>query len=196
MCRIVCILQIIFRIVNMPLSCLIYPNSTTSKRVLSIASTIFFADCKDTSCSADLPPNTIPTRNFAILKPIPSNAKRIHYHDKTRVSRASAIMFMGCENGGRVRGKGFLIIVLLGGIGGLGYRYLPSYYNPFAPLQLADPPGWITTFKLQRLTLSQCQELLTAANQQGLISSQPVADSTGECPLSHVVRVRDFGESN
>ncbi|EHT0756043.1 extensin, partial [Salmonella enterica] len=31
-------------------------------------------------------------------------------------------MFMGCENGGRVRGKGFLIIVLLGGIGGLGYR--------------------------------------------------------------------------
>lgn len=39
-------------------------------------------------------------------------------------------MFMGCENGGRVRGKGFLIIVLLGGIGGLGYRYLPSYYNP------------------------------------------------------------------
>lgn len=50
-------------------------------------------------------------------------------------------MFMGCENGGRVRGKGFLIIVLLGGIGGLGYRYLPSYYNPFAPLQLADPPG-------------------------------------------------------
>lgn len=53
-----------------------------------------------------------------------------------------------------MRGKGFLIIVLLGGIGGLGYRYLPSYYNPFAPLQLADPPGWITTFKLQRLTPS------------------------------------------
>ncbi|MGK7489895.1 extensin family protein, partial [Salmonella enterica] len=73
-------------------------------------------------------------------------------------------------------------------------RYLPSYYNPFAPLQLADPQGWITTFKLQRLTLSQCRELLTAANQQGLISSQPVADSTGECPLSHVVRVRDFGQ--
>lgn len=93
-----------------------------------------------------------------------------------------------------MRGKGFLIIVLLGGIGGLGYRYLPSYYNPFAPLQLADPPGWITTFKLQRLTPSQCRELLTAANQQGLISSQPVADSAGECPLSHVVRVRDFGQ--
>ncbi len=35
-------------------------------------------------------------------------------------------MFMGCENGGRVRGKGFLIIVLLGGIGGLGYRGSPS----------------------------------------------------------------------
>lgn len=93
-----------------------------------------------------------------------------------------------------MRGKGFLIIVLLGGIGGLGYRYLPSYYNPFAPLQLADPPGWITTFKLQRLTSPQCRELLTAANQQGLISSQPVVDSAGECPLTHVVRVKDFGQ--
>ncbi|VDZ80558.1 extensin [Salmonella bongori] len=93
-----------------------------------------------------------------------------------------------------MKGKGFLIIVLLGGISGLGYRYLPSYYNPFAPLQLSDPPGLITTFKLQRLTPAQCQELLTAANQQGIISSQPVADSAGECPLTHVVRVRDFGQ--
>ncbi|SUG34605.1 extensin [Salmonella enterica subsp. arizonae] len=46
-----------------------------------------------------------------------------------------------------MKGKGFLIIVLLGGIGGLGYCCLPSYYNPFSPLQLSDPPGWITTFQ-------------------------------------------------
>lgn len=91
-----------------------------------------------------------------------------------------------------MKGKGFLIIVLLGGIGGLGYCCLPSYYNPFSPLQLSDPPGWITTFKLQRLTPPQCRQLLTAANQQGLISSQPVADCAGECPLTHVVRVRDL----
>lgn len=58
-----------------------------------------------------------------------------------------------------MRGKGFLIIVLLGGIGGLGYRYLPSYYNPFAPLQLADPPGWITTSNysaLRRRSAGSC----------------------------------------
>ena len=70
---------------------------------------------------------------------------------------------------------------------------LPSHYNPFVPLQLSDPPGWLTKFKLQRLTPQQCQGLLEQANRQGMISSQPVADSAGECPLSDVVRVRHFG---
>lgn len=104
-------------------------------------------------------------------------------------------MFMGCENGGRVRGKGFLIIVLLGGIGGLGYRYLPSYYNPFAPLQRRSA-GLDHDLQTTAPDAVAVPGALTAANQQGLISSQPVADSTGECPLSHVVRVRDFGQSN
>ncbi len=42
--------------------------------------------------------------------------------------------------------------------------------------------GWITTFKLHSAfaTPSQCQN--DGGNQQGLISSQPVADSAGECP--------------
>lgn len=94
-----------------------------------------------------------------------------------------------------MRGKGFLIIVLLGGIGGLGYRYLPLIII-LCSATTCRSAVLITTFKLQRLMPSQCRELLTAANQQGLISSQPVADSAGECPLSHVVRVRDFGQSN
>lgn len=75
----------------------------------------------------------------------------------------------------------------------MGYRYLPSYYNPFTPLGLTDPPNWLTKFKLQRLTKDQCQTLLQQANQRKLISSQPVADSAGDCPLTDVVRVRDFG---
>ncbi|MGP3593718.1 extensin-like domain-containing protein [Vagococcus sp. WN89Y] len=74
------------------------------------------------------------------------------------------------------------------------YRYLPSYYNPFAPLQLSDPPGRITQFKLRRLTPQSCAALLSQANQQRLISSVPVADRQGDCPLSDVVRVRDFGD--
>lgn len=38
------------------------PIRTTSYFSLSMASTMFRADCKETSCSADLPPNNIPTR--------------------------------------------------------------------------------------------------------------------------------------
>ncbi|EHG7612471.1 extensin [Citrobacter sedlakii] len=92
-----------------------------------------------------------------------------------------------------MKGKGWLFIILLGVAGGVGYRYLPSYYNPFTPLGLTDPPNWLTKFKLQRLTKDQCQTLLQQANQRKLISSQPVADSAGDCPLTDVVRVRDFG---
>jgi hypothetical protein len=76
---------------------------------------------------------------------------------------------------------------------GVGYRYLPSYYNPLAPLELSDPPNWLTQFKLKRLTPARCQTLLQQANEQKLITSQSVADSAGECPLTNVVRVRDFG---
>ncbi|HFZ8993941.1 TPA: extensin family protein [Citrobacter freundii] len=93
-----------------------------------------------------------------------------------------------------MKGKGWLTLILIGAASAAGYRYLPSYYNPFAPLQLSDPPGWLTKFKLRRLSQPQCQQLLADANRQGLIASQPVADSTsGACPLVDVVRVRNFG---
>jgi len=90
-----------------------------------------------------------------------------------------------------VKGKGWLLMMLLGVACGVGYRYLPSYYNPLTPFELSDPPNWLTQFKLKRLTPARCQALLLQANQQKLITSQPVADSTGECPLTDVVR--DFG---
>lgn len=92
-----------------------------------------------------------------------------------------------------MKGKGWLLMITLGVACGVGYRYLPSYYNPFAPLELTDPPNWLTQFKLKRLTPAHCQTLLQQANQQKLITSQPVPDSAGECPLTDVVRVRDFG---
>ncbi len=92
-----------------------------------------------------------------------------------------------------MKGKGWLLMITLGVACGVGYRYLPSYYNPFAPLELTDPPNWLTQFKLKRLTPAHCQTLLQQANQQKLITSQPVPDSAGECPLTNVVRVRDFG---
>ncbi|WP_436858876.1 extensin-like domain-containing protein [Citrobacter tructae] len=92
-----------------------------------------------------------------------------------------------------MKAKGWLTIILLGVVCGVGYRYLPSWYNPFAPLELSDPPNWLARYKLQRLTPERCAVLLAQANQQKLISSQAVADSVGECPLANVVRVRDFG---
>lgn len=92
-----------------------------------------------------------------------------------------------------MKGKSVIVVCILLVAGGVGYRYLPSYYNPFAPLQLSDPPGRITQYKLRRLEPLQCRALLEQANQQQLISSTAVADSQGDCPLTNVVRVRDFG---
>lgn len=92
-----------------------------------------------------------------------------------------------------MRGKVWLTMMILSVACGVGYRYLPSYYNPLAPLELSDPPNWLTQFKLKRLTPARCQTLLQQANEQKLITSQPVADSAGECPLTDVVRGRDFG---
>ena len=92
-----------------------------------------------------------------------------------------------------MRGKGLIICLLIVGAAGVGYRWLPSQYNPFAPLSLDDPPGKITQFKLRRLTPEDCETLLSQANDRNLIRTQSVADSGGECPLVDVVRVRDFG---
>ncbi|KUQ54899.1 extensin family protein [Enterobacter bugandensis] len=92
-----------------------------------------------------------------------------------------------------MKGKTLLTIFILGAIATAGYRWLPSYYNPFTPLNLDDPPGLITQYKLRRLTPEACASLLAQANQKKLIRTQAVADSGGECPLNNVVRVRDFG---
>ncbi|UDJ81375.1 extensin family protein [Kosakonia oryzae] len=92
-----------------------------------------------------------------------------------------------------MRVKSLIVVCTLLALMLVGYRYLPSYYNPFAPLQLSDPPGRITQFKLRRLSPSACAALLAQANQQRLVTSVAVANSGGDCPLTDVVRVRDFG---
>lgn len=92
-----------------------------------------------------------------------------------------------------MKGKTLLTVLILIAVATVGYRWLPPYYNPFIPLTLDDPPGRITQYKLRRLTPEACASLLAQANQRELIRTQPVADSAGECPLSDVVRVRNFG---
>lgn len=49
-----------------------------------------------------------------------------------------------------MKGKGWLAIVLLGAVGVVGYRSLPSHYNPFGSPATVRPPGWLTKFKLQQ----------------------------------------------
>lgn len=92
-----------------------------------------------------------------------------------------------------MKGKTLLIVFILVAVATVGYRWLPSHYNPFTPLSLDDPPGLITQYKLRCLTPEACASLLSQANQKALIRTQPVADSAGACPLHNVVRVRDFG---
>ncbi|HEB4090946.1 extensin family protein [Enterobacter cloacae] len=92
-----------------------------------------------------------------------------------------------------MKGKTLLLVFILVAVATVGYRWLPSHYNPFTPLSLDDPPGPITQYKLRRLTPEACASLLSQANQKALIRTQPVADSAGACPLHNVVRVRDFG---
>lgn len=92
-----------------------------------------------------------------------------------------------------MRGKSLLIWAIIVAAAVMGYRWLPSYYNPFVPLNLDDPPGKITQFKLRRLTPEACSSLLSEANQKQLIQTQAMANSAGDCPLSDVVRVRNFG---
>lgn len=92
-----------------------------------------------------------------------------------------------------MKGKTLLIVFILVTVATVGYRWLPSHYNPFTPLSLDDPPSLITQYKLRRLTPEACASLLSQANQKALIRTQPVADSAGACPLHNVVRVRDFG---
>lgn len=92
-----------------------------------------------------------------------------------------------------MRGKSLLTGLVIIAAAVMGYRWLPSYYNPFVPLTLEDPPGKITQYKLRRLTPEACGNLLIEANQKQLIRTQSRADSAGDCPLTNVVRVRSFG---
>lgn len=70
----------------------------------------------------------------------------------------------------------------------LGWRP-PAQWNPLAPLDVSQPPNWLTGFKLKRLRDDP------ALCQQALLSSQlryrAQADSpaSAKCPLSNVWRI-------
>lgn len=90
--------------------------------------------------------------------------------------------------------KGIIGLLAIGVVGYLTWRFLPPYYNPFAPFSLDDPPGRISQFKLRRLPEARCAALLQQANERGWISSKTAPDSDGPCPLLQPVRVMNFGD--
>lgn len=81
-----------------------------------------------------------------------------------------------------MRGKTLLVLAGLLGAGLLGYRNLPPHLNPLAPLALDDPPGWLTSFKLRRLTADQCASLLAEANRR-MAYRQPRRPTAREAAL-------------
>ena len=93
-----------------------------------------------------------------------------------------------------MKGKGVILLLLIGVAGYVGYRLLPPQYNPLVPFTLDDPPGKITQFKLHRLTEERCPLLLTQASDRGWVNFRQLADTAGPCPLHKAVRIMNFGE--
>ena len=81
-----------------------------------------------------------------------------------------------------MRGKTLLVLAGLLGAGLLGYRNLPPHLNPLAPLALDDPPGWLTSFKLRRLTADQCASLLAEANRPAAYRQPAGGRQRGKLP--------------
>jgi hypothetical protein len=75
------------------------------------------------------------------------------------------------------------------------YERLPAPYNPFSPLSIDDPPTFVTRYKLRQMSNQPqaCLALLEQAKAKGLLNFRSVPDTTGNCPLTHVVRVQNFG---
>ncbi|MGB7803100.1 MAG: extensin family protein [Buttiauxella sp.] len=75
------------------------------------------------------------------------------------------------------------------------YERLPAQFNPFAPLSIDDPPTLVTRYKLRQMANDpqKCLALLEQAKTRGLLTFRTVSDTSGNCPLTDVVRVQSFG---
>lgn len=72
---------------------------------------------------------------------------------------------------------------------------LPAQYNPFIPLSVTDPPGWITRYKLERLERdpAACRAVMERAQRAGLVTFRDVPAVRGACPLERPLRIQRFG---
>ncbi|MDU9393113.1 extensin family protein [Pseudomonas sp. zfem002] len=92
-----------------------------------------------------------------------------------------------------MRHGGLLLLTVLAGVALFGWWQgwrLPDPWNPWAPLDVRQPPNLLTSWKLGRLR--DDPRLCAAALATSGLHYSPQADSpaTARCPLSDVVRVQ------
>ena len=68
---------------------------------------------------------------------------------------------------------------------------VPPHWNPWAPLNLAEPPNWLTGYKLQRTAAepARCIAALATANLQQ--QAVPDNDQGDACGWADAVRIED-----
>ncbi|TWI58769.1 hypothetical protein IQ22_00481 [Pseudomonas duriflava] len=86
-----------------------------------------------------------------------------------------------------------VLLLMLAGLG-LGITYgwvtIPAEWNPFAPLDVKQPPNLLTSYKLRRL--QHDPTLCSKALETSPLRYVPLSGTTGskQCPLDNVVRVQ------
>ncbi len=90
-----------------------------------------------------------------------------------------------------------LLVMITVGWGSLPWlkKNLPPQFNPFTPLAVTDPPGWMTRLKMKRLAHdpAACLDVMRRARQAGLVSFRERPPVTGACPLDSPLRISTFG---
>lgn len=92
-----------------------------------------------------------------------------------------------------MRYGGLALLAILAGVALFGWRQgwrLPAEWNPWAPLDVRQPPNLLTSWKLGRLR--DDPQLCAAALATSDLRYSPQADTpaNARCPLTHVVRVQ------
>lgn len=97
-----------------------------------------------------------------------------------------------------MKGLLWVSMLLLGGFLLLPWLWqkVPPQWDPFAPLTVTDPPGWVTRYKLKQLASDNaaCQDVLARAQQAGYVTYSRITSQQGSCPLVDAVRVSRFGD--
>ncbi|WP_206614983.1 hypothetical protein, partial [Aureimonas ureilytica] len=83
-----------------------------------------------------------------------------------------------------------VLLIIMTGVGWMSLpwlkQHLPAQFNPFTPLSVTDPPGWMTRLKLKRLQTdpAACLDVMQRAQQAGVVRFSQRPAVTGACPLS------------